>query len=69
MSDAVKHIADDIFSGRQRTGAHALCVQHSPTAAALSSSFLLNHICLPTARAERIDYKTYGVIQQREYES
>jgi len=27
--------------GRQRTG--ALCVQHSPTAAALSTSFLLNH--------------------------
>jgi len=31
------------LSGRQRVGAHALCVQHSPTAAALSTSFLLNH--------------------------
>ena len=31
------------LSGRQGTGAHALCVQHSPTAAALSTSFLLNH--------------------------
>jgi len=33
------------LSGRQRNGAHgiALCVQHSPTAAALSASFLLNH--------------------------
>jgi len=29
--------------GRQRIGAHALCVQHTPTAAALSTSFLLNH--------------------------
>ena len=29
------------LSGRQRTG--ALCVQHSPTAAALSTSFRLNH--------------------------
>ena len=29
--------------GRQRIGARALCVQHSPTAAALSTSFLLNH--------------------------
>ena len=31
------------LSGRQRIGAHALCVEHSPTAAALSTSFLLNH--------------------------
>jgi len=31
------------FRGRQHIGAHALCVQHSPTAAALSTSFLLNH--------------------------
>jgi len=53
MSDAIKHITDDIFlSGIQRIGAHALCVQHSPTAAALSTFFLLNH-----ARAEWIDYK------------
>jgi len=29
--------------GRQRIGAHALCVQRSPTAATLSASFLLNH--------------------------
>jgi len=31
------------LSGRQRIGAHALCVQHNRTAAALSTSFLLNH--------------------------
>jgi len=31
------------LSGRQRIGAHALCTQHSPTAAAFSTSFLLNH--------------------------
>jgi len=31
------------LSERQRTGVHALCVQHSPTAAALSTSGLLNH--------------------------
>ena len=39
---------------RQLTG--ALCVQHSPTAAALSTSFLLNHASLKP-QAERIDYK------------
>jgi len=47
MSDAIKHTTGDFFlSGRQRIGAHALCVQlqHSPTAAALSTSFLLNHV-------------------------
>jgi len=46
MPDAIKHITDDIIfllSGRQRTGAHALCVQHSPAVASLSTSFLLNH--------------------------
>ena len=34
MSDASKHITDYIcfLSRRQRIGAHALCVQHSPTA-------------------------------------
>jgi len=32
------------LSGRQCIGAYALCVQHSPTAAALSTSFLLNHV-------------------------
>jgi len=31
------------LSGRQRIGTHALCVQHSPTAAALLTSFLLNN--------------------------
>jgi len=57
MSDAVKHITDDIFLlGRQRIGAHALCAQHSPTAAALGTSFLPNHAL--TARAECIDYST-----------
>jgi len=30
--------------GRQRIGAHALCVQYPPTAAVLSTSFLLNHV-------------------------
>jgi len=30
-------------SGRQRIGANALCVQHSPSAAALLTSFRLNH--------------------------
>jgi len=45
MSDAIIHFTDDIFflSGRQRIGAHALCVQHTPTAAALWTCFLLNH--------------------------
>jgi len=35
--DAIKHITDDNFSsGKQRTG--AVCMQHSPTAAALSTN-------------------------------
>jgi len=44
MLNAIKHTTDDKFffnSGRQHIG--ALCVQHSPTAAVLSTSFLLNH--------------------------
>jgi len=32
-----------LLSGRQRIGAHTLCMQHSPTVATLSTSFLLNH--------------------------
>ena len=43
-------------------------MQHRPTAAALSSSFLLNHAPIVLV-GECIDYKTYGVMQQREYES
>jgi len=46
MSDAIKHITDNIFSFRKTAHwctAHALCMQHSPTAAAFSTSFLLNH--------------------------
>ena len=39
---------------RQRTG--ALCMQHSSTAAALSTSFLLNH-ATQQFRAKCIDYK------------
>ena len=39
---------------RQRTG--ALCVQHSPTAAGLSASFLLNH-APQKPQAENFDYK------------
>jgi len=31
------------LSGRQRIGAHALCMQHGPTAVVLSTSFPLNH--------------------------
>jgi len=38
-------------------GAHALCMQHSPNAAAPSTVFLLNYAPPPAARAERIDYK------------
>jgi len=58
MSDAIKHITGDIFflSGRQCIGAHALCMQHNPTAAAFSTSFLLNHDPEQPG-AEYIDYK------------
>jgi len=49
MLNATEHITDDniFLSGRQRTDTHALCMQHSPTAAALSTSFLLNHALYP----------------------
>jgi len=43
-------------------------MQRNPTSATLSTSFLLNHAS-QQPRAERIDYKIEGVIQQREYES
>jgi len=45
------------LSGRQRIGAHALCVQHSATAAALSTSFLPNHAPFQRCLAERIHHK------------
>jgi len=48
---------------RQRTA--ALCIQQSPSPAALSTSFLLNR----TLWAERIDYMIWEVIQHRECES
>jgi len=64
MLDATKHITDNVFlSGRQRIGAHALCVQHGPSNAALSTSFLLNHAPNRQPQAERIDYKIWGVIE------
>ena len=43
-------------------------MQHSPTAAALSTYFLLNDAS-QKPRAKYIDYKIQGVIQQRECES
>jgi len=43
-------------------------MQHSPTSAALSTSFILNHAPKQPS-VECIDYKISGVIQQREYES
>ena len=62
------HLNDIFFlSGRQRTGAHALCMQHSATAAALST--LSPEPCPQQPRVESIYCKIYGVIQQREYES
>jgi len=50
MLDAIKHIIDNIFflSGRQRTG--VLCVQHSPTATALSTTafeWKMQFLCFP----------------------
>jgi len=44
------------LSGRQRIGAHVLCMQDNPTAAALSTFFLVNHAPQQPG-AERIDYK------------
>jgi len=43
-------------------------MQHSPTSAALLTSFLLNR-AFQKSQAKCIDYKIQGVIQQREYES
>jgi len=42
MLDAIKHIKDDIFflSGRQRIGAHALCMQHINCCSSLDFLFL-----------------------------
>jgi len=40
-------------------------MQHSPTTAVLSTSFLVNHAS-QKPQAKRIDYKIQGVIQQRE---
>ena len=47
-----------------------MCIRdsHNTTAAALSTSFLLHH-APQQPRAGRIDYKIWGVIQQREYGS
>jgi len=58
MLDAIKPITDVIFFFHEDNtfGAHALCVQHSPTAVALSTSFLLNH-APQQPRAECIDCK------------
>ena len=59
MLDAMEHITDDIQffrEDRQHIGAHALCVQHSPTATALLTSFLLNHTP-QKPQAECIGYK------------
>jgi len=52
----------------ERIGAHALCMQHSPTAAALSTSFLLNHAPPPCNSAE-LNALTTRFRDQREYES
>jgi len=71
MSDAIKHITDEIFlSWRQRIGAYALCVQHNPTTAALSTSFLLNHAPSNSTEMNALITRFRDrVIQQREYES
>jgi len=54
MLSSASALPCEIGNPRQRTS--TLCVQHSPTSAALSTSFLPIH-APPTARAERIDYK------------
>jgi len=56
------------LSGRQRIGAQPLRVQHSPTVAALSTSFLLNHA--PNSPIWTHWLQDLGShIEQREYES
>jgi len=59
MSDDIKHVTDYIFflSGRLHICARALWVQHSPTAVALWTSFLLSHAPLQQCWAESIGYK------------
>jgi len=60
MSDAVKHTTDGIFFfGEDSTlvhNAHALYMQHSPTAAVLSTFFSWT-MAPQEPRAECIDYK------------
>jgi len=54
MLDAIKHIMDDnFFPGRQH----------------MALDFVSPEQCPQQPRAERIDYKILGVIQEREYES
>ena len=44
MLDAIKHITDDIFVFQEDSALVDMhCACNSPTAAALSTSFLLNH--------------------------
>ena len=56
---------------RQRTG--VLCMQHSPTAASLSTSFLLNHAPPNSPRAERMitrfreSYRSVWVVSQKDW--
>ena len=57
MSDAIKHIADDIFlSGRQRIGAHMHCARKTVHCCG-ALDFLYPEPCPQQPRAERIDYK------------
>ena len=71
MLDTIKLITDEFFflSGRQRTGANALCVQHSPTAAALSTSFLLKHAPNSPELNAFTTRCRESCIEQREHES
>jgi len=61
------------FVSFRKTAHWSTCIghEHSPTAAALSTYFLLNHAAPPRTAPSwsHIDYKISGVIQQREYES
>ena len=57
MSDTIKHITDNIFFFQEDSAlVHMHCAYASPTAAALSTSFLLNH-APQQPELNRIGYK------------
>jgi len=68
MLDAIKHTSQMTFFFQEDIAlVRCACATQSNCCSALD--FLSPEPCLQQSLAERIYYKIYGVIQQREYES